>query len=45
MEGSQLREEKMNLPLEVSEGLLLGSLVHIDQRERGESCMKGQCMG
>jgi hypothetical protein len=36
------QREKMDLPLEVSEGPPLGSLVHIDQKERGGSCTEGQ---
>lgn len=35
----------MNLPLEVSEEPLLGSLVHTIQRGRGENCTEEQRMG
>jgi len=41
----EVSEEKNNIPLGVSEGPLLGSLAHIDQRERGGNCMEGLCMG
>jgi hypothetical protein len=38
----KVSREKMNLPLEVSEVLLLGSLVHIDPREREGSYTEEQ---